>query len=130
MELFQIVAMLLTLAALFAYANERLFGLPNTIGIMLIGLVLSLLLLLVDAMLPGSGGEFQSMLAIKCCLKIQAMSAPGKLLRNGEPKLFLWTLTTMEKRRETTLSAAWKTSTRTLRTCSNDSARIRRPSQL
>jgi len=62
-SLFQIVAILISLAALFAYANERLFRLPNTIGIMLIGLVLSLILLLVDSVWPGSGDEFQTLLA-------------------------------------------------------------------
>ncbi len=63
MSLFELTAILISLAALFAYANERLFRLPNTIGIMLIGLVLSLVLLAVDAFWPGSGDEFQAALS-------------------------------------------------------------------
>ena len=44
MGLFDLVAILLSLAALFAYFNLRFIGLPNAIGIMLIGLLMSLLL--------------------------------------------------------------------------------------
>ena len=42
MSLFDLVAILLSLAALFAYLNHRFVGLPNGIGIMLIGLLMSL----------------------------------------------------------------------------------------
>ena len=42
MELFQVVALLITLAALFAYLNHRFVGLPPTIGVMLIALGMSL----------------------------------------------------------------------------------------
>lgn len=48
MELFELIAMLLSLAAVFAYFNHRFIGLPNGIGIMLIGLVLSLVLVVVN----------------------------------------------------------------------------------
>lgn len=42
MNVFEIIALLLTLAALFSYINHRFFKLPNTIGLMLIALLLSL----------------------------------------------------------------------------------------
>ncbi len=44
MSLFELVSILLSLAALFAYINHRFIGLPNGIGIMLIGLLMSLFL--------------------------------------------------------------------------------------
>ncbi len=42
MSLFEIIAILLTLAALFSYINCRTIKLPTTIGIMLIALLFSL----------------------------------------------------------------------------------------
>jgi len=48
MGLFDLVSVLLTLAALFAYFNYRFVGLPNGIGIMLIGLLMSLMLLILN----------------------------------------------------------------------------------
>jgi len=42
MKLNTILAVLITLAALFSYLNHRLLRLPNTIGLMLIGLLVSL----------------------------------------------------------------------------------------
>ncbi len=48
MGLFDLVAILLSLAALFAYFNHRFVGLPNGIGIMLIGLLMSLFLVLLN----------------------------------------------------------------------------------
>lgn len=45
MNLFELIAVLLALAALFAYLNHRLLRLPTTIGVMAIGLVFSVLLL-------------------------------------------------------------------------------------
>ena len=42
MDLFSIVAALLTLAALFSYLNHRYIHLPTTIGIMLIAIAGSL----------------------------------------------------------------------------------------
>lgn len=44
MGLFDLISILLTLAALFAYFNHRFVGLPNGIGIMVIGLLMSLVL--------------------------------------------------------------------------------------
>jgi len=46
MELFNILAILITLTALFSYLNHRYVGLPITIGVMLIAMVLSILLTL------------------------------------------------------------------------------------
>ena len=45
MELFATVAALLAITALLAYLNERLIGLPTTIGVMLIALAISLVVL-------------------------------------------------------------------------------------
>ena len=45
MTLFDVIAVLLTLAALFSYFNYRFIKLPATIGVMLIALLLSLLLI-------------------------------------------------------------------------------------
>lgn len=46
MDVFEIIALLLTLAAVFSYMNARFIKLPPTIGLMLIALVLSLGLIL------------------------------------------------------------------------------------
>jgi len=48
MELFHILAILLTLTALFSYVNHRYIGLPVTIGVMLIALIMSLCLMFLD----------------------------------------------------------------------------------
>jgi CPA1 family monovalent cation:H+ antiporter len=53
LDLFQIIATLLTVAALFSYLNHRFLRLPSTIGLMLIGLVFSLGLIAVGNALPG-----------------------------------------------------------------------------
>jgi len=45
MELIDIIAILITLAALFSYLNHRFIGLPSVIGVMLISLVMSLALI-------------------------------------------------------------------------------------
>ena len=50
MDLFSILAALLTLAAVFAYLNYRYIGLPTTIGVMLIALVGSLGLMALHAL--------------------------------------------------------------------------------
>jgi CPA1 family monovalent cation:H+ antiporter len=42
MHLFDLLAVVITAAALFSWANHRWLGLPTTLGVMLIGLVLSL----------------------------------------------------------------------------------------
>lgn len=48
MELFDILAIVITLTAGFCYINHRFIGLPVTIGVMLIALVASLILQVVD----------------------------------------------------------------------------------
>lgn len=48
MEILDIAALLLTLAAVFSYLNHRFIRLPTTIGIMLIAIVMSLALLILD----------------------------------------------------------------------------------
>ena len=61
MELLDFAAVLLVLAAVFGYINLKVFKLPTTIGIMLIGLVLSVLLLVLrDAvpMIPDAADRF------------------------------------------------------------------------
>lgn len=52
MELLDILAILLTLAALFAYINHRYIKLPVTIGIMLISLIASLIMIFVGQFIP------------------------------------------------------------------------------
>lgn len=53
MSLFDVIAILIVLAALFAYVNHRLLKLPPTIGLMVMALAMSLVLLAVDAVWPG-----------------------------------------------------------------------------
>ena len=48
MELINLLAIILTLSAAFAYINFRFIGLPTTIGVMLIALVCSLLMIVFD----------------------------------------------------------------------------------
>lgn len=62
MGLFQILALLLTLAAAFSYINHRYIRLPTTIGLMAISLVFSLLLLLVHHLGAGIGEPVRRML--------------------------------------------------------------------
>ncbi len=50
MDIFDTAAILITLAALFSYVNHRFLRIPTTIGIMMISLVLSLGLLLLNAL--------------------------------------------------------------------------------
>ena len=45
MNLFEIIALLVTLAALFSYINHKVLGLPTSIGLMILGLGLSLVLI-------------------------------------------------------------------------------------
>ena len=53
MELFDIIAVLLTLAALFSYINHRWFRLPTTIGLMVISLLFSLALIGLGFFVPS-----------------------------------------------------------------------------
>jgi len=50
MDLFNIIAVLITLTALFSYINYRYIGLPTSIGVMFISLLFSLLLNLLTAL--------------------------------------------------------------------------------
>lgn len=56
MTLFQILAILVSLAAAFSYLNHRFLRLPTTIGVMLIALLMSLALIVSGA----SGAEFEA----------------------------------------------------------------------
>ena len=54
MGLFEIIAILFTLSALFSFINYRFFKLPNTIGVMLTSLLFSLLLIVIGLFIPES----------------------------------------------------------------------------
>lgn len=54
MGLFEIIAILLTLSAVFSFINYRFLKLPNTIGLMLVGLLFSLLLIAISWFFPAS----------------------------------------------------------------------------
>ena len=56
MSLFDVSALLLTLSALFGWANRRFLHLPRSIGLLLMGLVASLVLAGVGAVLPDAPG--------------------------------------------------------------------------
>lgn len=62
MGLFEIMAVLLTLSAVFSFINYRFIGMPNTIGLMFIGLLFSLLLLAAGTVIPGVGAWAVSLL--------------------------------------------------------------------
>ena len=53
MSLFDVIAILVVLAALFAYVNHRLLKLPTTIGLMVMALALALAVLAVEAAWPS-----------------------------------------------------------------------------
>lgn len=63
MELLDISAILLTLAALFSYVNHRWIKLPTTIGIMLISLVMSLALIGIGQFSAGLTDSIQGFVA-------------------------------------------------------------------
>ncbi|MCB9907466.1 MAG: sodium:proton antiporter [Planctomycetes bacterium] len=52
MTIFQIIAVLISMTAIFSYFNFRYFKLPATIGVMLISLLMSLALIVVGQFLP------------------------------------------------------------------------------
>ncbi|MBW2505573.1 MAG: sodium:proton antiporter [Deltaproteobacteria bacterium] len=54
MDFFEIIAILLTLSAFFSFINYKLLRLPNTIGLMLIVLLFSLLLIAIGWFVPDS----------------------------------------------------------------------------
>ena len=53
MSLLDLVAVLLTLSALFGWVNRKLALLPHTIGLLVMGVAASLVLLGIDALVPG-----------------------------------------------------------------------------
>lgn len=53
MGLFTVITILIVITALFAYLNSRFLKLPETIGVMIISLVFSLLLILSGLIFPG-----------------------------------------------------------------------------
>ena len=55
--IFNLAALLVTLAAVFGYLNHRWLRLPHTIGLVVISLVVSVAILLTDAALPTLGLE-------------------------------------------------------------------------
>ena len=55
--IFNLIALLVTLAAVFGYLNHRWLRLPHTIGLVIIALTVSILLLAIDAVLPRVGLE-------------------------------------------------------------------------
>lgn len=63
MTAFQIIAILISLTALFSYLNYRYFKLPATIGVMLIALLLSLGLIGVGIFAPGIRDSADHLLA-------------------------------------------------------------------
>src|SRR5690606_3012285 len=63
MDLFQLSAALLSLAALFSYLNHRVLKLPTTIGLMLIAMTTSLCLVGVGEVFPSVEARAESYLA-------------------------------------------------------------------
>lgn len=63
MELFEIVALLLSLSAAFAYINAKFLKLPTTIGIMVLALGFSVALLLVGLVWPAMTSQVESIVA-------------------------------------------------------------------
>ena len=63
MSLFEIAAILITLAALFSYLNERYIRLPTTIGLMLFALLMSLALIALGKLGLGVEDQARSLLA-------------------------------------------------------------------
>ena len=56
-SVFNLIALLITLAALFGYVNYRWLRLPHTIGLVVIALAVSVVVLVVDAVFPELGLE-------------------------------------------------------------------------
>ncbi len=55
--IFNLAALLITLAAVFGYINYRWLRLPHTIGLVVIALAVSIAILITDALLPALGME-------------------------------------------------------------------------
>lgn len=52
MSVFELIALLLVLTACFGWINQRIFHLPDTVGVLVMGLAASILLLLLELALP------------------------------------------------------------------------------
>ena len=63
MKLFNILAILITLSAVFSYLNYRFIRLPNTIGLMIIALLVSLGLVAIGPFAFGLKSDAQQLLA-------------------------------------------------------------------
>ena len=63
MTLFELIALLLSIAALLGYLNAKYLKLPTTIGIMLISLVFSLILVIIGLFAPGIEAFAESIVA-------------------------------------------------------------------
>ena len=63
MKLFNILAILITLSAGFSYINHRFIHLPNTIGLMIMALLVSLGLAMLGPFSFGLKAEAQGLLA-------------------------------------------------------------------
>ena len=62
MDLFHVLAIIITLTAIFSYVNHRYFKLPVTIGVMTISLIFSLILILFNRAVPGLDTSAQLLL--------------------------------------------------------------------
>jgi CPA1 family monovalent cation:H+ antiporter len=62
MDTFELLAILTTIAAVFGWLNRRFIKLPNTIGLMALSLVLSLVLVFVGKLYPGAAEPIKQML--------------------------------------------------------------------
>jgi len=76
MGLFDIIAILITLSAVFSWINQRFLKLPTAIGLMLIALLMSLTLLLP---IPGSEGLEQDAKAMLASIDFDATLLHGML---------------------------------------------------
>lgn len=63
MELFDLLALLVTLSALFSYANHRWLNLPTTIGLMVIALCFSLVLIALGFVVPAVERRAEAIIA-------------------------------------------------------------------
>jgi CPA1 family monovalent cation:H+ antiporter len=62
MDAFELLAILTTIAAVFSWLNRRFIKLPNTIGLMVLSLALSLVLVAVGKLSPGAAEPVRRML--------------------------------------------------------------------
>jgi CPA1 family monovalent cation:H+ antiporter len=53
LSIFELTSLLLVLCALFGFINRALLHLPNSVGLLLMGMVASMLLVAVQLLFPG-----------------------------------------------------------------------------